>query len=1333
MPKPLLPGQWLRVVGLTVTLLLALLPARAQSPGTEFTSGDLVYRVLTENTVEVAGPAEGTTPIDITIPITVENDGQNYDVTAIGRYAFLNNATLESVSLPNGIIRIEPVAFCACRKLSEINIPATVTYIGGEAFGGCENLASIVLPDNLEEIDEIAFHNTPIVTVTIPASLKQLGSHAFQNVSSIVFLGSTPPEITGWNTSLYFSKKDVNIYVPQEYKDAYAEWLPDYADRISEIKPMTNGAKSVKLVSIPKVVYSGQEFDVKVEVETDSGEPYEGSFVWSVSSYWNITPDGAEAHVKASYPADGVVSVTVISSEGLPIDATAEVYCVSLEAPDYVTLYPGKAYKAEASVKNADKIGDYEIRFVRDQYSDVFDVTEDGMITAKQPGSGWCEIQLYIDGTKVCGTGTNVYVGTGLEPQYNPMPVIVGQGYRGSAVVTGSNGSVVLTQLKSISNPDVVHIDDEANLFFIMAPVEVTLTYDYTFDTGETYEVSFVVKAYENISSIKIHETDNKNEAYVGETLQLYATINDTSDKATTINWSTSNYNVATIDRYGVVTARNPGLCKITARLLNSDVSTEYDIIVKALPEFVLDGIMYRVLTENTVEVAGPAEGVTPTDVVIPASVPYDGMDFNVVKVGSRAFFNCESLTSITLPEGLTLISDNAFEDCHNLASVSLPSTLTEIGRYGFGWCYALTSIDLPTSVTTLGYGAFFNCYNLTSVTLHEGLTMIGNEAFAACYSLPSIMFPESLESIGYRALQDSSALKSVYFLSATPPAITDGDDLSGLNNDVKIYVPAESVDVYKSWTEAYKDNIVGIERPANGATEVTLNLTSVIEPQGGNYTYQLQATVQTKDDKPYDGKYEWTVANTYNGATFTVDSADPSKATLSDWNAYNQNSVTVTVFDSQGLPIEATCTFTPLEVNFEGGVVLLEASDVFTLHAKITPENYAEENGLTLRFRSNNPDVATVDESTGEIVAVADGYSYIRVEILDKDGKILTTSGKSVYVCNEILPMDESLTLQAGYGMWPRVMVGTTGMVIQLHQLTVTEAASSDPGVLGTSSNGYMRANSAGSATVTYRLLNSLGKEYECVYYVKVVDKIDGIEIYAENGATTITPGSELQLHARTLDGDPVAVTWRVETLEGDWVAGINNNTGTVYAYNTGKIRVIANLTNNYDISASYDITISEIVVDGITIDKSTVILNAGNITQLNATVEPADAEVEIEWTSSNEDVASVDPLTGEVTAKNTGVATITATVKGTNISASCTVIVSNPTGIDDVDSDGVSVKGINGQIIVTGAPADAAVEIYSIAGSRIAIERGNCAVSVNTAIYVVRVAGTTVKVAVK
>ncbi|MGO5023073.1 leucine-rich repeat protein [Lawsonibacter sp. LCP25S3_G6] len=93
---------------------------------------------------------------------------------------------------------------------------------------------------------------------------------------------------------------------------------------------------------------------------------------------------------------------------------------------------------------------------------------------------------------------------------------------------------------------------------------------------------------------------------------------------------------------------------------------------------------------------------------------------YTITSIGDSAFYRCESLTSITLPEGVTFIGEYAFSGCASLTSVDLSrcTNLTSIGGYAFSHCNALTSIALPESVTSIGECAFQNCKELTSMSL---------------------------------------------------------------------------------------------------------------------------------------------------------------------------------------------------------------------------------------------------------------------------------------------------------------------------------------------------------------------------------------------------------------------------------------------------------------------------------------------------------------------------------------------------------------------------------------------------------------------------------------
>ena len=174
-----------------------------------------------------------------------------------------------------------------------------------------------------------------------------------------------------------------------------------------------------------------------------------------------------------------------------------------------------------------------------------------------------------------------------------------------------------------------------------------------------------------------------------------------------------------------------------------------------------INGINYFLdATDNTASVTSKIECYS-GEITIPETVTYDDTTYTITSIGGNAFFNCASLTAITLPNTLTSIEGNAFSDCSSLSSITLPNSVTSIAGYAFYDCPSLTSITLPNSITSIGDAAFGYCTSLTSVTLPNSITSIGAGTFSGCSSLTSINLPNSITSIGNSAF-DGTSLPSI-------------------------------------------------------------------------------------------------------------------------------------------------------------------------------------------------------------------------------------------------------------------------------------------------------------------------------------------------------------------------------------------------------------------------------------------------------------------------------------------------------------------------------------------------------------------------------------------
>ena len=98
--------------------------------------------------------------------------------------------------------------------------------------------------------------------------------------------------------------------------------------------------------------------------------------------------------------------------------------------------------------------------------------------------------------------------------------------------------------------------------------------------------------------------------------------------------------------------------------------------------------------------------------------------------IGDWAFWDCEFLTNINIPNSVTTIGEQAFGGCDSLVNINIPNSVTTIGKYAFASCKSLTNINIPNSVTTIEYRAFCGCENLPSHIKSDIIQRFGEKVF---------------------------------------------------------------------------------------------------------------------------------------------------------------------------------------------------------------------------------------------------------------------------------------------------------------------------------------------------------------------------------------------------------------------------------------------------------------------------------------------------------------------------------------------------------------------------------------------------------------------------
>lgn len=124
------------------------------------------------------------------------------------------------------------------------------------------------------------------------------------------------------------------------------------------------------------------------------------------------------------------------------------------------------------------------------------------------------------------------------------------------------------------------------------------------------------------------------------------------------------------------------------------------------------------------------------------------------------AFYNCENLADITIPDSVTSIGASAFSHCKSITSMIIPDGVTSINGSAFRFCNSLTDISIPDSVTSIGDYAFYGCENLTGITIPDDVTIIGDCAFGYC-SFTDIVVLDSVISFGDYVFYKCSYLES--------------------------------------------------------------------------------------------------------------------------------------------------------------------------------------------------------------------------------------------------------------------------------------------------------------------------------------------------------------------------------------------------------------------------------------------------------------------------------------------------------------------------------------------------------------------------------------------
>lgn len=181
---------------------------------------------------------------------------------------------------------------------------------------------------------------------------------------------------------------------------------------------------------------------------------------------------------------------------------------------------------------------------------------------------------------------------------------------------------------------------------------------------------------------------------------------------------------------------------------------------------FKVDGIYYTLLSDGySVEVSNESTSTFATssysgNIIIPATVSYNNLKYEVTGIGAFAFYKSQ-IKTVSLPENILNIGQYAFAKSSELEECNIPSGVTTLGKSAFSECSKLSAIEIPSKISKLELGTFYRCYSLTKVVIPKNIMSInyssatfvsggalnshdGFPCFAECKALTELIIEDS-------------------------------------------------------------------------------------------------------------------------------------------------------------------------------------------------------------------------------------------------------------------------------------------------------------------------------------------------------------------------------------------------------------------------------------------------------------------------------------------------------------------------------------------------------------------------------------------------------------
>lgn len=741
----------------------------------------------------------------LTIPSTVKYNGKTYFVTGIAKWALSDFINLTSVTIPNSVTSIGKGSFDGCRSLTSITIPNSVTSIGEYAFDGCRSLKSITIPNGITRIEYSTFYGcSSLTSVTIPNSVTSIGEDAFNGCSSLTSI-TIPNSVTSIGDNAFCGCNNLTSVSFPESLDVSRANISFIKDGIKyhilngkevEVVALHSGKYSGDVVIPATIEMEGRTFSVinvsdyafrdcssLTSVTIPNSVTSIGSYAFAgCSSLTSITIPNSVTNIPpyAFKDCSSLTSVTIpntvtnigknafsgcsnLTSVMIPNSVTQIGYAAfyncsnlsSVQISDAVTtiddytffgcnsltsiIIPNSVtnigYAAFAKCSNLSSV------LIPESVTNIEDYAFSGctsLTSVELPesvigiGTGAFELEFEKDGIRYERLNNKE-----VRVVYNKNNV-----YTGDIIIPATVNTLIVTSiadeafrncnLNSITIPEsIINIGTDA--FWGCSPQKLMIHdieswLNITFADAESNPLTSKTQLY--IDGGKVTKlTIPESVTNIGD----YAFANFQDLTSVTIPRSVTN--IETRAFYGCENLKEV----INYSPLDITKSSPMNGFVAFYADYVIDTIIGDFLFNKSEKTLVKYIG-NGGDVILPET-----LTDSCYAIGDNAFYACNNLTSVFIPDSVTEIGNGAFSKCSGLTTVAVGNSVVSVGNDAFFGCYKLTSFTADDSLAYVGYAAFSGCQSLTSVVIPNAIS-IGDYAFSGCENLTSIVIPDTLD-----------------------------------------------------------------------------------------------------------------------------------------------------------------------------------------------------------------------------------------------------------------------------------------------------------------------------------------------------------------------------------------------------------------------------------------------------------------------------------------------------------------------------------------------------------------------------------------------------------